>query len=65
MYLENVHYENPLGVKYFEPSAKGNYQILNETVFDVFVEDLNEQIPPPKERHENSITLQSEVKIRK
>ena len=40
--------ENPLEVKYFEPSVKGNFHSLNENPFDVCLEDLQEKIEPPE-----------------
>ena len=35
-------------VKYFEPSVKGKFQVLNDTVFDVFRKDLYEKVPTPE-----------------
>ena len=40
--------ENPWCVKYFEPSVKGKFQVLNDTVFDVFRKDLYEKVPTPE-----------------
>ena len=40
--------ENPLVVKYFTPTVKGNYYFLDEKPFDVCFEDLDQKIDPPK-----------------
>ena len=34
--------------KYFEPSVKGEYHILNDTVFDVYFEDLDQKVDEPE-----------------
>ena len=39
--------KNSWCVKYFEPSVKGKFQVLNDTVFDVFRKDLYEKVPTP------------------
>ena len=41
--------ENPLEVKYFAPSNKGNFFCLNETQFEVSYEDLKEKTTAPEE----------------
>ena len=40
--------ENPLEVKYFEPTVKGKHHCLNEAIFDAFIDDLEEKVEPPK-----------------
>ena len=35
-------------MQYFEPTVKGNFHSLNEAEFEVFFEDLDEKIEPPK-----------------
>ena len=40
--------ENPWCVKYFEPSVKGKFQVLSDTVFDVFRKDLYDKVPTPE-----------------
>ena len=40
--------DNPLEVKYFEPSAKGKFHVINETIFEVLSEDLDEKIDSPE-----------------
>ena len=37
----------PLKVKYFEPSCKGSFQILNEKEYDVFFQDLDRKVDDP------------------
>ena len=39
--------EMPLKVKYFEPSCKGSFQILNEKEYDVFIQDLDRKVDDP------------------
>ena len=39
--------EDPLGVQYFHSSVKGNYHCLNSTIYEVLIEDLDVQVPPP------------------
>ena len=36
-----------LKVKYFEPSCKGSFQILNEKEYDVFIQDLDRKVDDP------------------
>ena len=43
-----IETENPLSVKYFQPSVKGQHHILNDTVYETLVEDLGIKIPAPK-----------------
>ena len=43
-----VSNENPLVMKYFAPSVKGNYFSLDETQFDVCAEDLEKKIEAPE-----------------
>ena len=43
-----IESENPIEVKYFEPTIKGNYHCLNDTIFEVFEDDLEEKITPPE-----------------
>ena len=40
--------ENPARVKYFEPSVNGNFLVLNDNIFDPFIEDLEEKVDPPE-----------------
>ena len=40
--------KEPIEVQYFEPTVQGNFHSLNETEFEVFLEDLDEKIEPPK-----------------
>ena len=40
--------ENPLTVQYFELSVKGEYYILNDTIFDEYVENLDQKIDKPE-----------------
>ena len=41
--------ENPLGVKYFTPSIRGGLHSLNEIKYEVFFEDLDQKVDPPKQ----------------
>ena len=43
-----IESENPLSVKYFQPSVKGDYHRFNDTIWKILVEDLENKIPPPK-----------------
>ena len=40
--------EVPLEVRYFEPCAKKGFLCLNDTIFEAFLQDLNEKIHPPE-----------------
>ena len=40
--------ENPTRVKYFEPSVNGNFLVLNDNVFDPFIEDFEKKVDPPE-----------------
>ena len=40
--------DDPLSVKYFEPTIKGGLHCLNDMIFDVFSEDLQEKIELPE-----------------
>ena len=40
--------ENPTRVKYFEPSVNANFLVLNDNIFDPFIEDLEEKVDPPE-----------------
>ena len=39
--------ENPLGVKYFQSTIRGNFR-LDDKVYDVFIDDLERQIEKPE-----------------
>ena len=43
-----IETENPLSVKYFQPSVKGEFHRLNDTVYEILAEDLGKKISPPK-----------------
>ena len=40
--------ENPHRVKFFEPSVKGKSLVLNDNIFDPFIEDFETKVNPPK-----------------
>ena len=40
--------DSPLEVKYFESTVRGSYHCLNDTIYEVFSEDLDQKVPPPK-----------------
>ena len=40
--------EDPIEVKYFEPSVKGICHILNDEIFPVLIEDLGQKVSPPE-----------------
>ena len=43
-----IETENPISVKYFQPSVKGEYHRLNDTVYEILTEDLGKKISAPK-----------------
>ena len=43
-----IETENPLSVKYFQPSVKGEFHRLNDTVYEILAEDLGKKISAPK-----------------
>ena len=47
-FFAKITSEVPLEVKYFEPTVKGGYLSLNDTIFEVFLEDLDDQVHPPE-----------------
>ena len=40
--------EKPTRVKFFEPSINGNFLVLNDNVFDPFIEDFEQKVDPPE-----------------
>ena len=44
----DIETEHPLSVKYFQPSVKGEYHRLNDTVYEILPEDLGKKISAPK-----------------
>ena len=46
--FNKISKKNSWCVIYFEPSVKGKFQVLNDTVFDVFRKDLYEKVPTPE-----------------
>ena len=43
-----VENENPLAVKYFQPTIRGKSHSLNESIYEASIEDFDKQINPPE-----------------
>lgn len=43
-----IETSSPLTVKYFQPSVKGEYHKLNDTIYEILIEDLGKKVLAPK-----------------